>query len=192
MMVLGTNGPANMEVWISSPVRSKKPVLMNTTRSLAERIHSFRLTVVRRSSSMMPIFIVKRGKPSASSIRPNNTSANATSSGPCILGLTMFTEPAVEFWNGALPFRSCIAIRVVIMPSMIPSGTSAPSASKIAGLVIRCPTLRMNNIERPFSLTVSPLTPWYSRSGFMVRVKVLPPLVTSSARSPFIRPNQLP
>ena len=50
-------GPASIEVWISSPVRSRKPVLMNTTRSLAARMHSLRLTVVRRSSSMMPIFM---------------------------------------------------------------------------------------------------------------------------------------
>lgn len=44
----------SIDVWISSPVRSKKPVLMNTIRSLAWRMHSLRLTVVRRSSSIMP------------------------------------------------------------------------------------------------------------------------------------------
>ena len=54
-------GPASIEVWISSPVRSRKPVLMNTTRSLAARMHSLRLTVVRRSSSMMPILMVLCG-----------------------------------------------------------------------------------------------------------------------------------
>ena len=37
-------GPASIEVWISSPVRSRKPVLMKTTRSLAARMHSLRLT----------------------------------------------------------------------------------------------------------------------------------------------------
>ena len=35
MVPLRTIGPASIEVWISSPVRSRKPVLMNTTRSAA-------------------------------------------------------------------------------------------------------------------------------------------------------------
>ena len=61
MSALGTIGPASMLVWISSPVRSRKPVLMKMTRSFAGRMHSFRLTVVRRSSSMMPILRVLRG-----------------------------------------------------------------------------------------------------------------------------------
>ena len=30
-----------IEVWISSPVRSRKPVLMNTTRRLIARMHSY-------------------------------------------------------------------------------------------------------------------------------------------------------
>jgi hypothetical protein len=51
-------GPASIEVWISSPVRSRKPVLMNTTRSRAAAMQAFRLAEVRRSSSMMPIFSV--------------------------------------------------------------------------------------------------------------------------------------
>jgi hypothetical protein len=52
------NGPASIEVWISSPVRSRKPVLMKATRCFAARMHSLRLTEVRRSSSMMPSFTV--------------------------------------------------------------------------------------------------------------------------------------
>ena len=51
-------GPACIEVWISSPVRSRKPVLMNTTRSFAAKMQAFRLAEVRRSSSMTPIFSV--------------------------------------------------------------------------------------------------------------------------------------
>ena len=147
-----------MLVWISSPVRSKKPVLMNTTRSFAARIHSFKLTEVRRSSSIMPTLIVKRSRPRASSIRPNNSLVNATSSGPCILGFTMLMLLAVEFWYGLLPFKSCIAISEVIMPSMMPSGTSLPFSSMIAGLVIRCPTLRTNSMLRPFREISPPLT----------------------------------
>ena len=83
------NAPASIEVWISSPVRSRKPVLMNTTRSFAAAMQAARLALVRRSSSMMPIFSVALGKPRTCSTRPNNSAANATSSGPCIFGLTM-------------------------------------------------------------------------------------------------------
>ena len=66
-------GPASIEVWISSPVRSRKPVLMKTTRSRAARMHSLRLTVVRRSSSMMPILIVFGAMPSIVSTRPKSS-----------------------------------------------------------------------------------------------------------------------
>jgi hypothetical protein len=48
-----------------------------------------RLTLVRRSSSMMPSFTVLAGSPSNCSTRANSSQANATSAGPCILGLTM-------------------------------------------------------------------------------------------------------
>ena len=54
---LRSTGPASIEVWISSPVRSRKPVLMKNTRDFAARMHALRLTVVRRSSSMMPILM---------------------------------------------------------------------------------------------------------------------------------------
>ena len=89
MAPLRTIGPASIEVWISSPVRSRKPVLMNTTRSAAALMQALRLTVVRRSSSMMPTLRVACGSPSTSSTRLNSSQVNATSSGPCILGLTM-------------------------------------------------------------------------------------------------------
>ena len=89
MSPLRTMGPACMAVCISSPVRSKKPVLINATRLLAAAMQACRLTLVRRSSSMMPSLTVLSGKPSICSTRPNSSSANATSAGPCILGLTM-------------------------------------------------------------------------------------------------------
>ena len=54
----GIIAPASMLVWISSPVRSRKPVLMKITRSRAAWMQPLRLTVVRRSSSMMPILTV--------------------------------------------------------------------------------------------------------------------------------------
>src|ERR1700738_1861583 len=89
MAALRTIGPASIDVWISSPVRSRKPVLMKTTRSAAARIAAFRLTVVRRSSSMIPILSVLRGNNNKSSTRAKSSSVNATSAGPCIFGLTL-------------------------------------------------------------------------------------------------------
>ena len=88
MSALRTMAPASIEVWISSPVRSRKPVLMNTTRDRAARMHSARLTVVRRSSSMIPTLIVFGASPTTASTAANRSSVSATSSGPCILGLT--------------------------------------------------------------------------------------------------------
>ena len=89
MSFLRTTAPASIEVCISSPVRSRKPVLMNTTRSFAALMQALRFSVVRRSSSMMPIFSVARFRPNASSTFAKSASAAATSSGPCILGFTM-------------------------------------------------------------------------------------------------------
>jgi hypothetical protein len=77
-----------MDVWISSPVRSRKPVLMKATRSRAAWMQAFRLDDVRRSSSMMPILTVCGGRPSASSTRVKISQVSATSSGPCIFGFT--------------------------------------------------------------------------------------------------------
>ena len=61
---------------------------MNATRDFAARMHSLRLTVVRRSSSMMPSLTVYCGSPSVSSTCVKIASAKATSSGPCIFGFT--------------------------------------------------------------------------------------------------------
>ena len=88
MSFLRTMAPAAIEVWISSPVRSRKPVLMNASRSRAAKMQAFRLAEVRRSSSMIPSFTVQRGRPSIASTAANSASVSATSSGPCIFGLT--------------------------------------------------------------------------------------------------------
>ena len=82
-------GPACIAVCISSPVRSRKPVLMKATRLAAAAMQAFRFTLVRRSSSMMPSLTVLSGRPSSFSTRPNSSLAKATSAGPCIFGLTM-------------------------------------------------------------------------------------------------------
>ena len=60
---LRTIGPASIEVWISSPVRSRNPVLMNAMRSRAACTHALRLAEVRRSSSMIPSLMVRAGRP---------------------------------------------------------------------------------------------------------------------------------
>ena len=79
MSPLRMTGPASMQVCISSPVRSKKPVLMKATRLLAAAMQALRLALVRRSSSMMPSLTVEAFNPNTFSTRPNNSSANATS-----------------------------------------------------------------------------------------------------------------
>ena len=58
-------------------------------RNGAARMQAARLTVVLRSSSIMPILIVLRGRPRKSSTRANVSDAKATSSGPCIFGFTI-------------------------------------------------------------------------------------------------------
>jgi hypothetical protein len=81
-------GPASIEVKISSPVRSRKPVLMKQMRWRAARMHCLRLTVVRRSSSITPIFRVLRASPRRSSISPKTSATRAASRGPCSFGTT--------------------------------------------------------------------------------------------------------
>ena len=60
-------------------------------------MQALRLSVVRRSSSMIPTLMVSGGRPSSSSTRPNSSTAKATSSGPCIFGFTTYIEPVREF-----------------------------------------------------------------------------------------------
>ena len=183
-------GPASMEVWISSPVRSRNPVLIKMTRSEAARIHSLRLTVVRRSSSMMPIFIVPGVMFSNCSVRSKSSTQNATSSGPCIFGLTTYIAPLREL-RLAGSLRSCRAISAVITASIMPSNTSFPSPSRIAGLVIKWPTFRTSMRARPGSTRLEPSGAEYSRSGLRHRSKVSSPLETIVDRVPRISPNQL-
>ena len=62
MSSLRTTGPAWKSVWISSPVRSRKPVLTKITRSAAAAMQASRLSDVRFSSSMIPILRVRGGQ----------------------------------------------------------------------------------------------------------------------------------
>ncbi len=88
MSLLPIIGPAQKSLWISSPVRSRKPVLMKITRSRAASIQASRFNDVRFSSSMIPTLIVVGASPSTSSTPASIATVSATSSGPCCLGLT--------------------------------------------------------------------------------------------------------
>ena len=56
--------------------------------------------------------------------------------------------PALEF-RLAESLRSCSAIKAVTTESIIPSNTSLPLSSRIAGLVIKCPTFLTSINARP-------------------------------------------
>ena len=119
------------------------------TLSLAILIHSLRFIVVRLSSSMIPIFTVRGCKPSAISTAAKRSQVNLTSSGPCILGLTIYILLVLLFTVFPVLKMSCFAIAIVNIASIIPSKTSLPSLSKIAGLVIRCPTFLTRSVLLP-------------------------------------------
>mmetsp|Transcript_31676 Transcript_31676/g.73237 ORF Transcript_31676/g.73237 Transcript_31676/m.73237 type:complete len:206 (-) Transcript_31676:705-1322(-) len=156
---LGTTAPASIDVWISSPVRSRKPVLMKQTRSLACSMHAPRLAEVRLSSSIMPILRVCRGSPSSSSTRSKSATFMATSSGPCILGLTIKMLPWRELRRStSVPLRSCRPAKEVMSASSTCSGIAAPDG-RVTASVYRCiPTLRTSMSERRgISISCSPL-----------------------------------
>ena len=79
---------------------------MNATRSRAASMQALRLSVVRRSSSMIPTLMVSRGRPSTCSTRANSSTVNATSSGPCIFGFTTYIDPVRELASCDSPRRS--------------------------------------------------------------------------------------
>ena len=89
ILPLRTMAPPYIPVCISSPVRSKNPVLIKATRAPAAAIAALILTLMRRSSSMIPNLTVFSGRPSNFSTRAKSSLANATSSALCIFGLTM-------------------------------------------------------------------------------------------------------
>ena len=125
MSFLRTIGPASIEVWISSPVRSRKPVLMKTTRSRAARMHALRLTVVRRSSSMMPILSVWRGRPSSVLDAPEQLVGEGDLVGAVHLRLDDVDRArAAVAQRSRGHCRSCIATSAVTAASRMPSGIS--------------------------------------------------------------------
>ena len=127
-------GPASNDVCISSPVLSRNPVFIKTILSFTFLIHSFKLTVVLLSSSIIPTFIENFLIPKASSTFSNKVFVNSTSSGPCIFGFTIYTDLVLEFF---LFLKSCKAHKVDTNASIIPSGISDLSLKIIDGFVIR-------------------------------------------------------
>mmetsp|Transcript_8825 Transcript_8825/g.29146 ORF Transcript_8825/g.29146 Transcript_8825/m.29146 type:complete len:238 (-) Transcript_8825:860-1573(-) len=187
---------------------------MKKSRWRVARIICLRFRVVRRSSSITPILIVLRGMPSTSSTLPNISTTKSPSSGPCIFGLTMYSEPAFELTSRDRPLRSCSAAAAVSIASTIPSGTgtcspSPPSSSppcpggapfcfRVAGIVTASvnmwiPTFRASNTARPGRLRYPPVAAQVQvRSGLSLRITSTPPFCMGTAMSPFISPSQLP
>ena len=95
-----------------------------------------------------------------------------------------------EFLYRPFPIMSCIAIHTVKKASIIPSGTSLPSLSLIAGFVIKCPTFLTRRRLLPGSRIIFPFFKRYFRSGFNSLVINLPFLSKDLFKLPFINPSQ--
>ena len=163
---------------------------MNATLDFAERIHSFKFALVLLSSSIIPILTVFNGNPKIFSTLEKISSVNATSSGPCILGFTMYTEPFKEFRIPEDLDKSCIAIIIVHIASIKPSPTSLPELSNTLGLVIKWPTFLFNIKDLPFKIAFVPSVFIYSISLLSLLLIFLPAFSIFSVRSPFIKPSQ--
>jgi hypothetical protein len=134
---LRSTGPASIEVWISSPVRSRKPVLMKNTLRRAAWIAALRLAEVRRSSSMMPILMVSGGSSSIALDRAEHLAGEGDLVRPVHLGLDDIDSArariAALVMHGAEDGDGGIEQ---------PSPIGLPSGSRTASVVIRWPTLR--------------------------------------------------
>ena len=164
---------------------------MKMIRSRLTRMHSLRLTVVRRSSSMMPIFSVFAGRPNARSTVANSSTDSATSSGPCCFGLTMYMLPLRLLRTEPSPFRSCSAASVVTTQSRNVSAIGWPAASVTASVSECAPTCRTSSKLRPGSLKALPFGAVYSRSGLRRRSIEPLPLATDAVNVPRMMPHQL-
>ena len=179
-----------MLVCISSPVLSKKPVLIKIILSLAFSMQDFRLIVVRLSSSIIPTFTVFFSRLNNCSTASNKSHVKATSSEPCIFGLTIYILLFLEFDNVFNLFRSYKAIHMVNIASKIPSKTSSPLSKITEGFCMRWPTFLTSKRLLPGREKEFPLVSKYSLSSFRTLVSCFPFFSNVSERSPFIRPNQ--
>jgi hypothetical protein len=88
MKSLRLNGPASIEVWISSPVRSRKPVLMKAT-AVARGADAFLEVDAGAAFLVHDAKLHRMARQAQHILDPvEGFAAKATSSGPCILGLT--------------------------------------------------------------------------------------------------------
>ena len=174
-------GPASIAVCISSPVRSRKPVLMNATRLEAAAMQAFRLTLVRRSSSMMPSLTVLSGRPSSCSTRAEQLAGEGHLGRPVHLGLDDVDRALAAVADAP----ACPALQVVqrdrggdhrvedAFGNLLSVGRTGSPGWSSGGR--RC--ARTAASGRAAALRRRPARV-YTRSGFRPRVKVLPPLAT--------------
>mmetsp|Transcript_10432 Transcript_10432/g.31346 ORF Transcript_10432/g.31346 Transcript_10432/m.31346 type:complete len:286 (+) Transcript_10432:1041-1898(+) len=173
---------------------------MKTRRSRTAAMQAVRFMLVRRSSSMTPIL-------SAFGARPRNASAllksrllKATSSGPCIFGLTMYTEPARLLRTrlrgspagsaSAGLARSNVAALAETKRSTKASGTASPPGSRTISVCICMPTLRHMSTARPGRVSRPPPTAALSkaRSCLSRRCTVRPDFSNVAVRPPRMSP----
>ena len=157
MSFLRIIGPASIEVWISSPVRSRKPVLMKTIRSFAAWMQAARLAEVRRSSSIMPDLDRVARQAEQVLDRVEQLVGERDFLRPVHLRLDDIDRAGAAVaerarWRRGRAARSAL----VTTASRMPSGASPPSGSRIAGVVIRWPTLRTNSRLRPGQVSSPP------------------------------------
>jgi hypothetical protein len=186
-------GPARIEVCISSPVRSRKPVLMNTIRSFTAWMQAARLAGAAFLVHHAHLDRVAR-QPEQVFHRIEQIVGEGAFLRPVHLGLDdIDAAGAAVARRLAQPLaRSCSADRAGDTASMMPSGASLPSASRIAGLVIRWPTLRTNSRLRPGRVKRAPSGAVHIRGRHSsARVMVLPPFSKRIGQIARIRPSQL-
>ena len=190
MSFLRIIGPASIEVWISSPVRSRKPVLMNTMRSAAARMQALRLTVVRRSSSMMPILRCVAGKPEHVLDGAEQLVGEGDLVGPVHLGLDDVDRAGAACCERALPLRSWIAISEVTAASRMLSGISGRLVEHRVGEHVVADIAHQHEAA-PVQAQLAAVRGRVDAVGLRRRSTVRPPFSKLSASVPFIRPSQL-
>ena len=182
-------GRPRIEVWISSPVRSRKPVLMKNTRCRAAWMQALRLAEVRRSSSMMPILMVCSGE-AEHALRPRRRSSQANWHflRPVHLGL--------DDVDGA-GASSCDASSVVQGAERrhrridSPSPTGWPSASSTAVGRHQVPDIAHQQQRPALEREVPAVGIGEAPVGVEHAVDVLPSFSNVSSSVPFISPSQL-
>ena len=113
-------------------------------------MHALRLSVVRRSSSMIPTLMVSGGRPSDLLDAAEQVDGERHLVGAVHLRLHDVHRAGARVRPAASRRAGPAGCRApVTRASRMPSGTSLPSRSSTASVVIRWPTWRMNSSERP-------------------------------------------